>query len=55
MILKFHKNFSKNYKKLNRDIQLKVDEAIERFRRNPFDDVLRNHPLKGTHNQVYGG
>lgn len=47
MIIKFHKDFQKSYKKLNKDIQKKVDNSINRFRRDPFDKILKNHPLKG--------
>lgn len=47
MILKFHKNFEKSYKKLNPKLQVRVDAAIGVFMRNPRDSVLKNHGLKG--------
>jgi len=47
MILKFHKNFEKSYNKLNSKLQIKVDNAICVFMRNPHDPVLKNHGLKG--------
>lgn len=47
MILKFHKNFEKRYKKLDGKVQVKVDGAIEKFVKNPHDPILRNHGLKG--------
>lgn len=48
MILKFHKNFDKKYSRLNVKLKIKVDAAIHTFQNNPFDQALRNHPLKGN-------
>jgi addiction module RelE/StbE family toxin len=47
MIVNFHKNFRKSYKRLNLKTQRRVDLAIHKFRANPFDKSLRNHALKG--------
>ncbi len=47
MIIDFHKYFNKRYEKLNPNIQNKIDIAIEKFRKDPFDPILKNHPLKG--------
>lgn len=44
-----HKNFKKQYRKLNSEQQALVDEAILLFYNNPFDPKLRNHPLKGKY------
>ncbi len=42
-----HKNFLKDYKKLNKKQKIRVDKAIETFEQNPFNKKLRNHALKG--------
>ena len=47
MIIDFHKKFKKQYIKLNKKIQVKVDRAIDVFKNNPFDPILKNHPLSG--------
>lgn len=47
MIIDFCKKFDKQYKKMTRTLQQRVDVAIEKFRKNPFDPTLKNHPLKG--------
>lgn len=44
-----HKNFKKQYRKLNSEQQSLVDEAVLLFYKNPFDPKLRNHPLKGKY------
>ena len=44
----FHKNFDKQFQKLSEKIQGKVEVALERFKRNPLDPVLRNHALRGA-------
>lgn len=44
-----HKNFTRQYKKLNSKQQALVDEAILLFYKNPFDPKLRNHALKGRY------
>lgn len=48
MKIKFHKFFEKRYSKLTPKLKLKVNETILKFRNNPFDPVLGNHPLKGV-------
>ena len=45
-----HKNFKKQYQKLNADQQASVDEAILLFYKDPFDPKLRNRALKGKYN-----
>lgn len=47
MTIRYHKRFRKQYRKLDKRLQKRVDKTIERFRRNPFDPDLDNHPLKG--------
>lgn len=50
MKILYHKNFDKHFKKLTDKLQNKVIAIIEVFRKNPFDPVLKNHPLKGELN-----
>lgn len=47
MNIRYHKNFEKRYKKLQKDDKEKVLSAIDRFSMNPFDPSLKNHPLRG--------
>jgi addiction module RelE/StbE family toxin len=47
MIIKFHKDFVKSYKKLSPKLKQRVDLVIFGFRKNPLDPVLKNHALKG--------
>lgn len=49
MKVRFHKNFEKQYKKLNKKEQGKVQERLELFLGNPFSPILNNHPLKGKY------
>lgn len=44
-----HKNFEKEYKKLNKKEQDKFKERISIFIKNPFDITLNNHLLKGKY------
>lgn len=48
MIVDFHKNYDKQFERLSEKIQGKVEEAIERFMKNPHDPALKNHALKGA-------
>lgn len=45
MIVVFHKNFEKQFKKLPRKIRDKVASRIELFVKNPTDPRLRDHGL----------
>ena len=47
MITKRHKKFRKAYLKLPAKKRQKIDETILKFQRNPFDETLKNHALKG--------
>ena len=44
-----HKNFTKQYQKLNFKQQALIDEAILLFYKNPHDAKLRNHTLTGKY------
>ena len=48
MIVLFHKNFKKQYKKL-RAIQNKIDERLVLFMKDPFNVILNNHLLGGKY------
>ena len=47
MNIRYHKNFEKHYKKLQRQDKEKVLQAISKFSKDPFNSTLRNHPLHG--------
>ena len=47
MKIRYHKNFEKHYKKLQKSDKEKVLAAISIFGKNPLDSVLKNHPLHG--------
>jgi len=42
-----HRNWEKQYDKLNAEIQEKVDERLQIFLQNPHHQLLHNHKLKG--------
>ena len=48
MKIQFHRQFRKQYKKLPKQSRKQVNDALEIFRKNPFDPSLENHPLSGT-------
>jgi mRNA-degrading endonuclease YafQ of YafQ-DinJ toxin-antitoxin module len=48
MNIRYHKNFEKHYKKLQKADKEKVLMAISRFDKNPFNPMLKNHPLHGA-------
>ncbi len=48
MNIRYHKNFEKHYKKLQMGEREKVLRAISKFGKDPFDPILRNHPLHGV-------
>lgn len=45
----FHKNFEKKYKKLSKEIKLKVKEKNVLFAEDPYSPVLNNHALHGKY------
>lgn len=49
MKLYFHKKFEKQYGRLQKQEQKRVQERIGLFRENPFHPVLENHPLQGKY------
>lgn len=48
MIIDYHKEFLKNFKKLPKKIKDKFKERQLLFETNEFDPVLNNHALKGN-------
>jgi addiction module RelE/StbE family toxin len=47
MKIDYHKNFSKQFEKLQQNEQKKVLETLKLFAKEPFAEQLRNHSLKG--------
>lgn len=47
MIIRYHKTFTKRYKKLGKNLKDKIKQVIIDFERNPKDKSLYNHALKG--------
>lgn len=47
MEIRYHRNFEKRFKKLSDELKGKTIAAVAKFSKNPFDPVLKNHPLKG--------
>ncbi len=43
----------RDYKKLPSEIKEKAKEAIKRFQKNPFDEKLNTHKLKGKLKNFY--
>lgn len=49
MIVRFHRDFDKQYKKLKVSEKKKTQERLLLFLQNPYHPVLNNHPLKGKY------
>lgn len=49
MIIRLHKNFEKQYKKLKKSEKDKFKERINIFLTDEFNPILNNHPLKGKY------
>jgi mRNA interferase YafQ len=49
MIIRFHRNFDKSYKKLKISENKKIKEKLLLFIQNPYHPLLNNHPLKGKY------
>ena len=47
MTILFHKNFSKNYKKLSEIVRKQFQQRLKIFIEDPFHPVLHNHALHG--------
>ena len=43
----YTKKFEREYKKLSKEIKLKVEARESIFRRNPYDPTLKTHKLSG--------
>lgn len=43
----YTKKFEREYKKLNKDIKLKIESRENVFRKNPFSLTLKTHKLSG--------
>ena len=48
MRIGYHKNFIKQFEKLQKKEQERVLYALKLFENNPFAEQLRNHQLKGS-------
>jgi addiction module RelE/StbE family toxin len=53
MIINFTKKFIKQFEKLRKEEQKRVNEALELFKENPFAYKLRNHALSGKYNKIH--
>jgi len=49
MKIKFHRNFEKQYRKLNKAQKKKAKERLFLFIEDSFNPILNNHPLKGKY------
>ncbi|MCL5434799.1 MAG: type II toxin-antitoxin system mRNA interferase toxin, RelE/StbE family [Patescibacteria group bacterium] len=49
MIVRVHKNFEKQYKKLKKTEKDKFKERINIFITDEFNPILNNHPLRGKY------
>jgi addiction module RelE/StbE family toxin len=47
MIVSFHKNFDKNYKKCSVKVQRQFKKRLKLFLENPHHPLLENHVLHG--------
>lgn len=47
MIVVFHNDFRKKYRKLPKKIANKFDERLTLFKKEEFHPILNNHALKG--------
>lgn len=49
MIINFHKDFAKGFRKLPSKIRKRFQERLIIFEKDEFSPVLNNHALKGTY------
>ena len=49
MIIAYHRDFKKRYKKLSPRVQAKLEDRIRLFSGDEFDPILNNHALKGKY------
>lgn len=49
MIVRFHRDFEKRYKKLKAGEKNKFKKRLKIFLQDEFNSILNNHPLKGKY------
>ncbi|MEK9174547.1 MAG: type II toxin-antitoxin system RelE/ParE family toxin [Patescibacteria group bacterium] len=49
MIIRFHRNFKKQSRKLKAGERFRLKERLELFLADIFNPILNNHPLKGKY------
>ncbi|MEK7564713.1 MAG: type II toxin-antitoxin system mRNA interferase toxin, RelE/StbE family [Patescibacteria group bacterium] len=49
MIIRFHRNFEKQFQKLKANEQSKLKERLTIFLLDIFNPILNNHPLEGKY------
>ena len=47
MLIRYHKDFEKDFSKLSKKKQDRVNHILSIFEKDPTNPVLKNHPLKG--------
>jgi addiction module RelE/StbE family toxin len=47
MIIVYHRDFTKSYKKLSPKVKVKLENRLRFFSKDEFNPVLNNHALKG--------
>ncbi|MDR1340797.1 MAG: type II toxin-antitoxin system mRNA interferase toxin, RelE/StbE family [Prevotellaceae bacterium] len=47
MKIEYHKNFTKQFEKLRKGEQERILSTLKLFEKEPFNEQLRNHQLKG--------
>jgi len=52
MKISFRKEFVKQFEKLRKAEQERVNEALALFEKDPFAPKLRNHALKGKYDKI---
>lgn len=49
MKIRFAKEFTKQYRRIDNKIQNAIDIRLQIFSKNPFDPILNNHHLTGSY------
>lgn len=47
MIIVYHRDFKKNYKRLSSKLKERLEERLRLFSNDEFSPILNNHALKG--------
>ncbi|OGY27884.1 MAG: hypothetical protein A2Z42_02270 [Candidatus Woykebacteria bacterium RBG_19FT_COMBO_43_10] len=47
MIIVYHQDFKRNYRKLSPKVKGKLEERLRIFSKDEFNPILNNHALKG--------